>query len=300
MTVVADTYYAAAGTDDTTFIRRLRELLQDLPRPANEQFSGVGGTVTTYQCSTIPINDDDYFTVTVGGVAVTPVYQRQGIAPGTVFVDFDTGTLIFGTPPPVGVNNIQATKTKVLYRNSMLLASLLAGLRATFPFLWTPQTDSSIVLQTLVWDYPLPPVFNDPRVKLFGIYLRPIPAASERYRPLPGAYRRGLTTLTIPSSQWFPPGSSVQIEYNAPYASLSELEPQAFNLPIWYALGQIMAVREPKRLITDSQATAAGGQSPPPGSFQNAGTFFMRQFEAELKRMQKPLPMGRTISTYQM
>jgi hypothetical protein len=275
-----------AGLDDRQYLRRLRELLQDVPSPADEQASGTG-TALRYDLSIRPVNDDDYFQVIVDGTPQT-VVQVPTPSPGQVYVDFDTGRLLFGSPPAVGTNNVIVYKNTVKWRDSTLLELLLEGARNMWPKLGRIVTDdTSIIIQTLVWDYPLPPPFNDPSVRLTQVAVRSIPAASERFHPIAAWDRIGNGILRIPPSQLWPPGSSVQLVYEAPYASLSQVEAKAQMLPLWFAGGSVMMFKEQKRTLLDTQNVTSEGQANPVGSQGNSGAALMRQFYTALSQMSR-------------
>jgi hypothetical protein len=272
-----------AGLDDRQYIRRLRELLNDVPKAADEQGTGLGNALR-YNLQTVPINDDDMFSVTVDGTQLQVV---NTVSPTStqVFVDFDTGRMIFGNPPSATANNITILKNTVRWRDSTLKEALTDGARMMWPKLGKIATDTSITLATLVWDYQLPSVFNDANIRITDVGIREIPQSTERFRPVTGWERVGNTTLRIPGSQGFSPGATVQIMYEAPYASLSEVEPKAQMLPLWYAAGMLLGFKESQRVRTDTQNVTAEASANPNGSQQNAGAFFMRQYTASLNQM---------------
>lgn len=272
-----------AGLDDRDYIRRARELLKDIPQPADELGSGLGNALR-YNQQTVPINDDDLFSITVAGTPVQVITTPTPTS-GQVFVDFDTGRMIFGNPPPSGTNNISIIKNTVTWRDSTIKEALMDGVRNMWPKLGRVAVDTSITLATLVWDYQLPPIFNDQNVRITDVALREVPASSERFKPLTGWEFVPPITLRIPPSQWFTPGSTIEITYEAPFASLSEVEAKAQSLPIWYAAGMLLGFRESTRVRSDRQTVTAEQSANPVGSEQNAGTFYMRQFQTSLSQM---------------
>lgn len=272
-----------SGLSDRQYVRRLRELLDDIPKPADEQGSGLGNALR-YNVQTVPVNDDDYLSITVDGNALQ-VVEIPTPAPGQVFVDFDTGRMIFGTPPSANTNNITILKNTVRWRDSTLKEALMDGVRMMYPKLGKIATNEDLSLATLEWDYTLPSIFNDANIRITGVGVREIPASSNYFRPLSGWEQIGNTTLRIPSSQGFSPGATIQVSYEAPYSSLSEVEPKAQMLPIWYAAGMLLGFKEARRVRTDTQNVAAEASANQPGIQQNAGAFFMRQFTAGLTQL---------------
>jgi hypothetical protein len=291
---------AEAGTSDRTFTQRLRQLLRDLPVSANEQANGDGAS-TLFQLTKIPIYDDSNTVVTVAGNSLPIVRQRVLLNAGNCFLEFDTGMLIFGTPPPASPNVVAIQKTRVRWAEGTLLQSLEGGLRMLFPNQFRLAVDTSITLQVNQWDYTLPNAFWDPRVRIISVATREIPASVNRVIPISGFTRRGLNTIEIPSSQRYTPGSNVFIEYTAPYRSLSELEPQLYDLPLWYAAGQLLGFDEARRTNVATQSPAAEASANPPGYQQNTGAWYMTQFRAMLGTLPPPvMRMPRPISTYEL
>jgi hypothetical protein len=288
-----------AGTSDQVFIQRLRQLLRDRPTSANEQTSG-NGTSTSFQLNQVGVYDSKYTQVTVGG-NIVPIVESQGsITSSNVYIDFDTGLVIFGTAPPIGTNNVTITKTKVRWSDSVLLASLQGGLRALFPSLYKTAIYTGITMQVNQWLYSLPSDFWDPRVQFTKFAIQEVPSSVNQPRWMGGMYRVGLEQIQIPTSQAFTPGATLWLEYKSPYRSLSELEPQAYDLPLWYAAAQLLGFDEARRTNVDNQSVAAGASANPPQYQQNAGTWYMQQFNA-LKAALKSAParMPRPMSTYE-
>lgn len=289
-----------AGTSDRVFSNRLRQLLRDLPVAANEQTNGDGVT-TLFQLQKVPVYDDSNTIMTVNGLPLPIVRSRSNLAGNNCYLEFDTGTVIFGTAPPVGQNNIAVQKTRVRWAESTLIESLTGGLRQLFPAQFKLAVDTSITLQVNQWDYTLPQAFWDPRVRIISVSTREVPSSVNRVIQISGFSRRGLNTIEIPTSQWYTPGATVFIEYTAPYRSLSELEPQLYDLPLWYAAGQLLGFDEARRTVVATQSPAAEASANPPGYQQNTGAWYMTQFRTMLAQLPPPvMRMPRPISTYEL
>lgn len=290
-----------AGTGDRTFTWRLRQLLRDIPRQANEQASGDGAT-TFFQMQRVPIYDDQNTVITVGGTPVPITRSLDSLGPTNVYVDFDNGGIWFfqGFAPPAASNNIQIQKTQVRWTDGVMLASLNGGLRQMFPKFYKWAVDTSITLQVNQWDYTLPNPFWDPRVRILSVSIQEVPSSVNRPVPISGFTQRGLNVIDIPTSQRYTPGATVWIEYTAPYRSLSELEPQVYDLPLWYAAAQLLGFNEAKRTQVDTQSPAAEASANPPQYQQNAGSWFMNQFNLMMARSaMRPMRMPRAISSYE-
>jgi hypothetical protein len=289
-----------AGVSDLTFAARLRQLLRDQPVPANEQTSG-NGSATMFQMNKVPVYLDQYTQVTVGGATIPIVADRSQLVGGNCYIDPDVGQLLFGTPPITGSNNIAVQKMRVRWTDGVLVASLYGGLRQCFPALFKRQLDTSITMQVNQWLYTLPQDFQDPRVRILSAWIREVPSSVNRPIPISGLYRMGLDQIQVPTSPAYTPGATLFLEYTAPFRSLSELEPQAYDLPLWYAAGQLLAFDEARRSRIDTQSPAAEASANPPGTQQNAGSFFMTKFQQLLTQLTAPpMRLPRPISTYSL
>lgn len=300
-TVLTETgpWGSEAGTSDHVFVQRLRQLLRDNPVPANEQATGNGNS-TFFQQQKVPIYDDKYVIVAVAGTQVPLIGTRSGVNSGNCFIDYDSGMLIFGVAPAAGAA-ITIQKQRVRWSNSVLLQSLQGGLRQLFPAIFKRVVDQSITMQVNQWIYQLPQDFWDPRVQVISAFLQEVPSSVNRPVPIPGVYRVGLHQLAVPTSQHFATGATLWLEYKAPYRSLSELEPQAYDLPLWYAAGQLLGFDEAKRTRMDTMTPTVEASANPPQYQQNAGSWYMTQFKAMLAQLTSPpTRMPRPISTYNL
>jgi hypothetical protein len=287
-----------AGTSDRTFVQRLRELLRDYPVPANEQANGNAASVN-FQLQKVPIYDDKYVAVTVGGIGVPLTGSRDSVAAGNCFIDYNSGMLIFGTAPATGSSNIAIQHQRVRWSNSVLWESLQGGLRQLFPAIFKRALDTSITMQVNQWLYTLPLDFWDSDVQIISAAIQEVPASVNRPIPISGAYRMGLRQLQVPTSQHFTPGATLYLEYKAPFRSLSELEPSLYDLPLWYAAGQLLGFDEARRTRMDTQTPAAEASANPPGFQQNTGAWYMTMFQkAVAQKTGPPMRMPRPISTW--
>ncbi len=283
---------SSAGISDDVFIHQLREFMEDMPLFTPQQVSP-NGVLTEYKLNKFPVYDSDpYLTVTVNGVVQALAPSRTGIAPGAVFVDYENGWMFWGTAPPSGTYNIQIRMSTVRWRSEKMLEALNTGLRMMFPQVWQTITDTSITIVTNQYDYPLPVVFNDPRVSLIGVEFQEYPNSTYRFRPL-GTYRRvGNVTLQVPGANSLPPGTNLRLTYAGPYKSLSDLEDQLTPLPIWYAKGYLLSNKEIVRVRYSTSNVTQDEAANPVGSSQNAGQFFFNQFYQALNQLKRPMPHG--------
>lgn len=287
----------AAGQDDLTYIRRFREMLRDQPRFFNEYFTGDSVSVIA-QSQRAPINDDEYFSVSVGGVVI-PWTASWPPGAGQVFVEFDTGQLIFGTPPPAGTpKNIAVIKRVVRWRDSTIHAAMLEGLHQLFPALWTTYVDTSLTVVVNTYDYALPAQFNDPGVKISSVEVQEVPSTIEPFRKSIEYRRVGTNILHIFYPNRYTPGAVLRIEYMGPYASLGDLQPQAKELPVLYAAGSLLGYGEARRSVENTQTVQGPEQALPPGQQQAAGGWYMQQFAQGRANLSQPMKIAAWRSTY--
>lgn len=287
----------ASGQDDLTFLRRFREMLRDQPRFFNETFTGDSATQVML-AQRAPINDDEFFAVTVGGAPVTYTSSYPPMA-GQVYVDWDTGTLVFATAPPANQpKNVAVTKRVVRWRDGTILTAMLDGVRQAFPDLWTTYVDTTLTVQQDTYDYALPSQFNDPAVRIFSIAVQDIPSTIEPFRKSIAWDRIGTNLLHLYSPNAHTPGSILRVEYGGPYNSLSELQPQAYELPILYAAGSLLGYGEGLRSKLDTMTVQGPEQSLPPGQQQAAGGWYMQQYDQLRAQLSRPMKLAGFRSTY--
>jgi hypothetical protein len=291
----------SAGTSDAVFIRKLRLFCEDEPLFSPEQLSA-NGTSTEYRISQFPIHEQG-ISIKIGATAQTLIDTRNNlIGKGANFcsIDYETGWVFWDVAPGAGTNNVQFRKDKVRWRNERMLEALYTGLKQMFPIVWQKAVDTtSITLQVNQWDYTLPIVFNDPRVKLYQVEVQSIPSAYERFHIIQNWRRVGSNILQVPQSQYYYPGSIVRLSYYGPYQSLADLEPQLEPLPLWYAKGFLLSNKETVRARFDQSTTTQDGQSNPVGTSQNAGEYFFKKFYQALDALKRPLPVGPVLVNYQ-
>ena len=284
-----------SGRDDQGWLKRLRELVDDHPKRAVEQFS-MNGIATEAKCTQVKINDDDQLVVTSNGFTVPIVYDPDEVSAGNVYVDCNTGWLLFGTAPPVGQANVIVYKRQVRWRDSNMLQALYGGLLFLYPYRFREAQDTSIMLQTMQWDYTLPSDFNIPDIYIRSIMVREVPSSTNRFRPLTG-WTRERTTLTIARSQMFTPGSTVEVNYTAPYRSLSDVDDVAADVVLWYAAAQLQGFGETPRTRMASQTVQADQNAQPPGFAQQTAAWYMSRATQIRNDLQRAIPWSRPKST---
>ena len=298
---------SAGGVDDETYITMLRDDMDDPPIPVAETFGPVSLTPFV-RLNQYPVYDADnflsVFTKSFGGsgsnngVGVTfqQVAGRKLITQSTqCYVEPETGYIYFQDNSVTG--SLVVFHYKVRFTNRRMLNALYAGLKAMFPRVWQRKT---FVFQAMTnqYEYQLPQEFLDPRTHIFRVEFQEIPFGTERYHVVNGVTQTNLNQLKVPWSQGLTPGANIRITYAAPYASLSDLEPQVQHLPLWYAKGKLLMDKEVLRARYDLGPVSSNEQQNPPGISQNAGVYHMQQFERELNRLQRPLPVAAPRSVY--
>lgn len=284
-----------SGRDDAGFIARLRELLEDFPIRATEQFSP-NGTATEARCTQTKINDDKYLQVVSSGVPVAIVFDRAQLMAGNCVVDCNTGWVLFGTAPAAGTNTLIVYKHKVRWRDSAMLQALYGGLLFLYPKRYREAVSDAITMQTNTWDYTLPPLFNSPDVWITQVGVREIPSSVNRFRPISSWQKYG-TTLRLPRSQYYSPGSTVEVRYTSPYRSLSDVDDIAVECVIYYAASQLLGFKEAPRTNIANQTAATDSSAQPPGFAQQTAAWYYARAREMRDGIARAIPMARARST---
>ncbi len=297
----------STGLADSSWIGKVRDALEDYPRWLLEQYTadGVNG-VNTFGGAPLGVQ----FPKINGSAASgdnTPLVQDSTAGTAYVVVDFpalptagqvqvnyDTGEMIFGTVP-TNAHVIQYSYQTCKWRDQPILDALVDGLRAMFPVVGKTYTDISIPIQVNVWDYSLPAWFADPRSKIISLEIADpfIPSEPFKVAP-PGEDRIGLGLLHLPWAQKYSPTARLRIVGWGPYLRLGDLEPQLYNLPIYYALGVLLPKRETKRIREDTIVPVAQLGAAQPSLHMQTGDYWTRRFDAALANLARlPGPTSR-------
>ena len=300
------TFADSTGLPDSTWIAEVRDSLEDFPTAQIETWpaDGVNGVVAAgaqpIRVSFPKINGSaasgDNTPLIQDTTAVTnyTVIDSGSPTSGQVLVNYDTGELTFNSPPTSG-HTISAEYQTCKWRDKSILSALMDGLRAMFPVCGKTYTDSTIGIVVDQWDYQMPAWFADPRSKIIQIEINALNIPTEPYKPAPaGEERIGLTTLHLPWSQRYGPTAKLRITAWAPFLRLSDMEPQLYNLPIYYALGVLLPKKETKRIREDTAVPVAQIGAAQPTLHMQTGDYWMRRFETALQALARtPGPSNR-------
>jgi hypothetical protein len=295
----------STGLAESSWIGKVRDALEDFPRWLLEQWGadGVGGVNTAGAAplgvqfpkingssvtgDNTPLVQDNATPVTVVDYPTTP-------GAGQVQVNYDTGELLFNAAPVLG-HTITVSYQTCKWRDQSILDGLMDGLREMFPVCGKTYVDTSIQVQVNVWDYQLPAWFNDPRSKIIAIEVADPYIPTEPFRPAPpGEDRVGLGLLHLPWSQRFSPTAKLRITGWGPYLRLGDLEPQLYNLPVYYALSTLLPKRETKRIREDTLVPVAQLGAAQPTLHMQTGDYWKRRFDAALANLARlPGPTNR-------
>ena len=296
---------SSAGTSDLVFINRLREFMEDVPLFSPQNTTSTGGS-SEYRAVDFPLYDGDSygdasqrFVITVGSppVVQTLVDSRADLSGvNQVAIDYENGWMYWHPNfPPNGPLTLRASKVR--WRDQRMLEALYGGLRAMSRVCRQDQVDTSITTQILVWEYPLSNIFWDPNTRITNVEVLDIPYQMNRYQPIDW-HRGSMNTIVLPASQAYTPGALIRIRYQGGYQSLGDVPESEAELPLWWAKGYLLTNKEIVRARQDTANVTQDQNANPPGTSQNAGAFFFAQFEKELQRMQRVMPMARPLSTY--
>jgi hypothetical protein len=284
------------GLPDSQWISAVRDSLEDYPRTKIETWTAdgvngvIGANASPVSVAQAPINDGSLVvrdnTAAVNYTVITSGTPTSG-PPPQVLANLNTGELQFVTAPP-NTDVIQVSYQPCKWRDQKILDGLYAGLRAMFPVVGKVYTDTSINIQVNVWDYTLPIWAQDPRSRVNNIDVRDPGITVEPYRRLAGGFTRvDLRTIHIPRAMFYSPTANLRVTGWGPYLTLGDLEPQLFQLPVWYALSVLLPKKESFRIRQDTMVplTQEGGQQP--GLLTQTGDYYLKRFEAELDRLSK-------------
>lgn len=289
----------ATGLPDSTWITDVRDGLEDYPRRLTETWTadGVNGpsAVNAAPVSVLyPKINDGSLSVTNSTTSTNYSIITTGTPTASqVLANYDTGELQFLTAPAVG-NLIQVSYQTCKWRDQSILTGLYDGLRSMFPRTGKTYSDTTVQIQVNQWDYTLPVWFQDPRARLLSVEIADPYIPTEPFKPAPGGFRRvGLTQIHLPWSQSYSPVARLRIQGWGPYLNLSDLEPQLYHLPIWYALGVLLPKKEAKRIREDTMVPLAQTGGAQPGMHLQTGDYFARRFEQAMQLLARtagPMP----------
>ena len=295
----------STGLPDSRWITTARDYLADFPKKLTETWTadgtnGLFGSVSSAPVSVLypPVNgtaaDSNPPLVRNNTTAVNYTVIDSGTPTGNqVLFNYYTGEFQFAAAPALN-NLIQVSYLTCKWTDTSILAGLYDGLRAMFPRVGKTYVDIATQVAVNQWDYTLPTWFADPRSRLLSIEVQDPYTTIEPWKPAPGGFRRvGLTQIHLPWSQRYSPAARIRVQGWGPYLSLGDLEPQLYDLPLWYALGALLPHKEVKRIRDDTMVPLTGQGGVQPGVGLQTGDYFARRFEAAmavLARNPGPMP----------
>ena len=304
----------STGLPDSRWITSARDYLSDFPALKTETWTADGtnalfGSVSSSPVSCLypPINgtaaDGNPPQFRDNTTATNYTVIDSGTPTGTqVLVNYNTGEYQFATAPALN-DLIQIKYFSCRWTDTSILAALYDGLRAMFPRVGKTYTDVTIPIQVNVWDYTLPAWFADPRSRILSLEIADPFIPTEPFKPAPpGSRRVGLTQVHLPWAQNYSPTARLRLSGWGPYLQLGDLEPQLYDLPLWYALGALLPHKEAKRIREDTMSPLVGAGGVQPGVGLQTGDYFQRRFEAQmaiLARTPGPMPSLPMATSYQ-
>jgi len=217
-----------------------------------------------------------------------------------VLIDYNVKTLTFATPPTSG-HNLALGWYMVKWTDAAILASLYAGLRMMFPSVGKTYTDSTIQIQVNVWDYALPLWAQSPDAVISTVEFRDPNIPTEPWRPLTTPWTIvGNAIIHLPKAQRMSPTAYLRVTGWGPFLTLSDLPPDLYNLPVWYAGSVLLPWQDSYRMRSDTMIplTQEGGVQP--GILTQTGDYYDKRFWKELlnkKRAYGPPGTARPIQT---
>jgi hypothetical protein len=175
----------------------------------------------------------------------------------------------------------------VRWTDRTILEAVVAGMRQLFPAIGKTYVDTSIRLQANTWDYRLPSWASDPRSRLLSIEVRDPDVLTQPYNPIRSWELNGDSTVMIPRSQSYSPAAGLRITGWGPYLYLGDMEPQLRSLPIWYAIGTIVADRAAADQRNDTLVPASQEGKSPTLDQLNVGKHYMNLFQAAKQDLER-------------
>ena len=300
------------GNPDSYFIGRVRRNLRDVPVTFRDPFTGDGITggqtagAQPWRLLKFPVVNPARESlqagagrvVSVAGVTISPAntFYDSATAPGAgqVNVITETGEMIFGTVPPAS-QAILATYQATRFSTQAILDALGEGLAQLYPEVYETAADStSITLTPTTTEYTLPTAFNDPRVEVLSMEVAP-PSGIITYFDTGLFDTVGANEGILKVQQAWPPGSVVRLTYNAPYQALSDLEPQAMWLPVYYALSTLLEEQETSRSRQSDLIALTGEGGTKPGDAGNVADRWMNKYLAGKAQLARREPVAVTV-----
>jgi hypothetical protein len=227
----------------------------------------------------------------VGGVTSTLTLSSGGNGTLNVAINSDTGEIIFPVAPVVGT--LSATYQSIRYSDTQILDALKEGLQAMWPEIWQEQIDTSLTPTPYAYEYTLPTVFNDPRVEILKVEIRDPNVIVVPYRKV-FRYTRVSQQILALTDLLYSPAGNIRLHYNAPYGALSDTEPQVMHLPVYFALGRLLADQEAMRSRQDELVPLTGEGGSQSGVAQQTSSYWFALYEREKRRFAREVPSGAT------
>jgi len=297
------------GNPDSFFIARVRRDLKDTPVTFKDSFTGDGQTgglaagSAPWRTTRAPVVNPTKemlqpgagASVTVNGAPVTVLYDSLIFpTPGQVNVITDTGELIFGTVPPASAP-ILTTYQAARFSTQAILDALTEGMNQLYPELYQEAVDlTTVVLTPTTTEYALAAIFNDPRTEVLSMEVAP-PSGIITYFDSGLWDTVGANEGILKVSQAWPPGSTVRLTFNAPYQSLSDVEPQAMWLPAYYAMSTLMEEQETTRSRQADLVALAGEGGSKPGDGAAVADRWMNKYLAGKAQLARKEPSATTV-----
>lgn len=237
--------------------------------------------------------------------AAPPTGTNAPLVPA--LVTSDTGELQFPLAPPVGTVSVSYQTSR--YSDQQILDALYEGLGMLWPEIWSyqPFDMTSVLPSPVQYEYQLPVTpYADPKTIITQVEVRP-PQAWVRFRRISGwRFEQDPLTPTLIFERTPPTGGQVRITAVQPFQSLADvpgmggtgaLLPPA-NLPVYYAVGRLLADAEVMRSRSDDLPALTGENagSEKGGNLQTATFWFQSMFAPELAKLSIGKPARRMVA----
>jgi hypothetical protein len=245
--------------------------------------------------------------VAAGATVATTFPNANGNTILPAMIVSDTGEVFFPLAPAAGTVNLSYQTSR--YSDQQVLDALYEGLGMLWPEIWSyqPYDMTSVLPSPVQYEYALPVVpYSDPRTLITQVETRP-PQAWVRFRRISGwRFNQDPLTPTLIFERTPPAGGQVRITAVQPFQNLADIPgmggtgillPPA-NLPVYYAVGRLLADAEVMRSRADDLPALTGENagSEKGGNLQTATFWFSTMFAEELKKLSIGKPARRMIA----
>lgn len=236
------------------------------------------------------------FALFIAGGAAGPyqvVLPGSGVSP--VFMNSETGEVVFGSPPKTGT--LAASYQGSRFSDDQITDALYEGLNNLWPEIWNPAVNTTqIQLSPTQFEYGLQSLFADQRAIILEIEYSPPSGFIRYYRTSLWRTTEDIVNPTLIFTELPPISSIVRITYCTTFANLGATPTQVQHLPVYYACARLLADQETMRSRADDLPALTGEAANPPGTSLAAAAYWLQRFQEQLPKFAMDEPARRSVA----